>query len=71
MRIAEGQQAVAGNLSHHGVGAAHALCTAATARNIASSSSDTPLAADCSSCASTFSRTSESELVLMWRRSTR
>ncbi|CFP69056.1 Uncharacterised protein [Bordetella pertussis] len=46
-------------------------CTAETARKIVSSSSDTPLAADCSSCASTLSSTSESELVLMWRRSTR
>src|SRR5574340_26360 len=46
-------------------------CTPVTAPKIVSRFSRRPDARTCSSCASTFSNTSESELVLTWRKSER
>ena len=69
-RIAERQQAVAGDQRHHRIGAAHAPVHAAhrlEQRRRVERAGRASLAA--SSCASTLSSTSESESVLMWRRS--
>lgn len=71
MRVAKREHAVAGDLRHAGVGAAHPRVHPLTAAKIVSGSSETPCAAACSELASTFSSTSESESVLMWRRSRR
>ncbi len=72
VRVAEREDAVAGDLGHAGVGArAPCRCRQPTARKIASGSRCTPCAAACNSCASTFSSASESDSVLMWRRSRR